>query len=67
MSQSQFQKTISGLFKKRFQNGTFKISYPPYGYENIDGKMVINHEQAKIVKYIFSEALAGKGTQKNSR
>ncbi len=53
MSQSQFQKTISGLFKKRFQNGTFKISYPPYGYENIDGKMVINHEQAKIVKYIL--------------
>ncbi len=50
--------------QKRFQNGTFKISYPPYGYENIDGKMVINHEQAKIVKYIFSEALAGKGTQK---
>lgn len=27
--------------KRRFQNGTFVISYPPYGYENVDGKMVI--------------------------
>ena len=40
--------------QKRFQNGTFKISYPPYGYENIDGQMVVNKEQAEIVKYIFS-------------
>ena len=30
--------------KKRFQNGTFIISSPPYGYENIDGKMVVNEE-----------------------
>lgn len=50
--------------QKRFQNGTFKISYPPYGYENIDGQMVVNKEQAEIVKYIFSQALAGKGTGK---
>lgn len=50
--------------QKRFQNGTFKISCPPYGYENVDGKMVINRKQAEIVKYIFAEALAGKGTQK---
>lgn len=50
--------------QKRFQNGTFKISYPPYGYENIDGQMVVNKEQAEIVRYIFSQALAGKGTGK---
>ncbi|MBP2028680.1 DNA invertase Pin-like site-specific DNA recombinase [Acetoanaerobium pronyense] len=50
--------------QRRFQNGTFKISYPPYGYQNIDGHMVINPKQAEVVKYIFSEALSGKGTQK---
>lgn len=50
--------------QKRFQNGTFKISYPPYGYENIDGKMVVNPKQAEVVKYIFAEVLSGKGTQK---
>lgn len=50
--------------QKRFESGTFKISYPPYGYENVEGKMVINHEEAKVVKYIFKEALSGKGTQR---
>lgn len=24
--------------KRRFQNGTFVISYPPFGYDNVDGK-----------------------------
>jgi len=50
--------------QRRFQNGTFKISYPPFGYENIDGQMIVNPRQAEIVKYIFAEALLGKGTQK---
>ena len=27
--------------KRRFEEGTFIISYPPYGYANIDGKMVV--------------------------
>lgn len=36
--------------QKRFQNGTYKISYPPYGYDNVDGEMVINQEQAEVVR-----------------
>ena len=50
--------------KRRFQNGTYKISYPPYGYDNVDGEMVVNKSEAKIVRLIFSEILAGKGTNK---
>lgn len=50
--------------QRRFQNGTYKISSPPYGYNSIDGKLKINEEQAEIVRFIFSEILAGKGTQK---
>ncbi len=46
--------------KKRFQNGTYVISYPPYGYANVDGEMVIIPEQAEVVKEIFTECLAGK-------
>lgn len=38
------------------------ISYPPYGYANVDGKMVIVPEQAEIVKQIFADTLAGKST-----
>jgi Site-specific recombinases, DNA invertase Pin homologs len=50
--------------QRRFQNGTFIISYPPYGYQNIDGQMKVIPKQAEIVKYIFAEVLSGKGTQK---
>jgi len=50
--------------QRRFQNGTFKISYPPYGYQNMDGQMIVIPKQAEIVKYIFAEVLSGKGTQK---
>lgn len=46
--------------QKRYQNGTFKIGYPPYGYHNIDGQMVIDENQAEIVRLIFSEVLVGK-------
>lgn len=45
--------------QKRFQNGTFKIGYPPYGYKNVDGEMAVDEQQAEIVRWIFSEVLAG--------
>ena len=48
--------------KKRFQNGTYVISYPPYGYANVDCEMVIVPEQAEVVKEIFAGCLAGKST-----
>ena len=48
--------------QKRFQNGTFTISYPPYGYKNVDGEMVVEPEQAEVVKFIFAETLAGKSS-----
>lgn len=47
---------------RRFRNGTFIISSPPYGYENNeDGELVINEEEAKVVRWIFNEYLGGKG------
>jgi DNA invertase Pin-like site-specific DNA recombinase len=49
--------------KKRFENGTFKISYPPYGYDWDGETMAINPEQAQIVRRIFSETLAGREPQ----
>ena len=49
---------------RRFRNGTYKLSSPPYGYDYLDGELVANEKQAAIVKRIFSEALSGKGTQK---
>lgn len=48
--------------QKRFEKGTYIIAYPPYGYENKNGEMKIVIEQAHVVKQIFADALAGKGT-----
>lgn len=48
--------------RRRYQNGTFIISYPPYGYANIEGEMRIVPEEAEVVKRIFAECLAGTGT-----
>ena len=39
--------------KRRFQNGTYKISCPPFGYDAIDGQLVVNEAQAEIVRFIF--------------
>lgn len=48
--------------KRRFQNGTYKLGYTPYGYD-WDGKnMIINPDQAAVVKRIFADILSGKST-----
>ena len=48
--------------KKRFQNGTFKLSYAPYGYRWDGRTLRIVPEQAEVVKRIFADVLSGKGT-----
>lgn len=52
---------------RRFQEGTYKIGYPPYGYDNVDGQMVINQEQAKTVRWIFDAILSGKSPAKAAK
>jgi DNA invertase Pin-like site-specific DNA recombinase len=46
---------------KRFQNGTYIIGSPPYGYANVNGEMIVVHKEAEVVKRIFAECLSGKG------
>lgn len=57
-------ENIKWSTRNRYKNGTFKISYPPYGYDwdKEKGEMVINPEQAEVVKYIFKQTLLGVGT-----
>ena len=52
--------------KHRFETGSFKCSSAPYGYTWIkeEGRLVINEEQAEVVRRIFRRALEGAGTQK---
>lgn len=53
--------------QKRFQNGTFKIVFTPYGYRYEDGMMVIDEEQAETVRWIFSQVLSGRSSAQIAR
>lgn len=46
---------------KRMADGTYITPSAPYGYDLIDGKLVIDKKKAKIVRRIFEMYLSGKG------
>ena len=45
--------------QKRFRSGSFTVGSPPYGYRNKNGEMVIDTNEAPVVKKIFSMAIDG--------
>lgn len=48
--------------QKRFQDGTFKVSCPAYGYtKDENGELIIHPEEAEHVRYIFNQYLKGIG------
>ncbi|GAA4058252.1 recombinase family protein [Amphibacillus indicireducens] len=53
--------------RQRFKRGTYKLSYPPYGYDYIDEQVVVNEDQAQVVKRIFNSVLEGVGTERIAR
>lgn len=55
-------KNSKWSFKKRVENGTYKHVSAPFGYDILDGKLVINEEKACIVRDIFNWYLSGAGT-----
>ena len=46
--------------RKRFQDGTYKISCAPYGYRAQNGKLSIEPGEAETVRKIYSAFLSGK-------
>ncbi len=44
----------------RMENGEYVPSLAPYGYDIIDRKLVVNEEEAKIVRRIYAEYISGK-------
>lgn len=67
MAAQQESENISGnlrwSIKKRMELGDYLGVNAPYGYRFIDGKLVINNDEAIIVKRIFEMFLAGMGRQ----
>ncbi|MBR4112172.1 MAG: recombinase family protein [Ruminiclostridium sp.] len=49
--------------RKRMEDGTYINCSAAFGYDYIDGKLVVNERDAEIVRRIFTDFLAGKGTQ----
>lgn len=59
-SESDLQgENIRWSIRKRFENGTYKLSYPPYGYTWTGNNLLIHPKQAKIVQEIFTRFVAG--------
>lgn len=50
-------------YQKRMQSGEFNSCLSPFGYDMKDGKLIINPEEAEIVKSIFNMYLEGYGKQ----
>ena len=52
---------IKHALKSTAEHGLFNGSTPPYGYNNINGKLVIrNDETSRIIRRIFSDYISGK-------
>ncbi|MCM1008478.1 MAG: recombinase family protein [Ruminococcus flavefaciens] len=58
-------QNVKWSIKKKFRSGTFKASYLPLGYTKDEhGDMVIQPEEAEIVRWIFESAINGSSTHK---
>lgn len=49
--------------QKRFQDGAYRPSSAPYGYDLRDGTYVVNPAEAEIVAEVFRRTLDGEGMQ----
>lgn len=45
--------------RRRFENGTFKIAYAPYGYSVKKGKFIVREDEAVWVRFMFDKAVEG--------
>ena len=67
MAAQQESESISGnmrwSYKKRMESGDFNCCAPAYGFDLIDGNLVINETEAVVVRRIFSMYLQGYGKQ----
>ncbi len=50
--------------QKRMENGTMKLCTPLFGYKLVEGRLIVDHDEAAIVKRIFNWYLNGYGSHK---
>lgn len=52
---------VKWTYHKQMQDGTIKLHSAPYGYMLSDGMLIVNQDEAKIVREIFDMFLSGCG------
>lgn len=67
MAAQQESEAISGnlrwSYKKRMESGEFNTTSPAYGFNLVNGELVINEVEAEVVRRIFDLYLRGIGKQ----
>lgn len=58
---SSISSNMLWSYEKRMKNGSFIGCNAPYGYRLKNGELIIQEEEAEIVRWIFREYLAGRG------
>ena len=68
MIAQQESESISGnmrwSYKKRMESGEFNTCKPAFGFELVNGELVVNKEEAKVIRRIFNYYLQGLGKQR---
>lgn len=64
----QESESISGnmrwSYKKRMEAGEFNTCSPAYGFDLVDGKLIINENEAAVIRRIFDMYLQGVGKER---
>lgn len=67
MAAQQESESISGnmrwSYKKRMESGDFNCCTPAYGYDLVNGQLIINEDEAAVVRRIYDLYLQGMGMQ----
>ena len=50
--------------RRRFENGSYRYSAAPYGYDLQSGQLTVNEQEAAVVRDIFRMFLEGTGTSR---
>ena len=68
MIAQQESESISGnmrwSYKKRMESGEFNTCSPAYGFDLVDGKLVVNQSEAAVIRRIFDMYLQGIGKER---
>ena len=61
---ASISRNVRWSLKRRMANGTLGIARVPYGYKKVDGSLIIEENQAEVVRRIFSLYLSGTGAKR---